>query len=80
MSDNTQLTKAINDGEPEPSSFNKSNHSNESFSVKSASSDSSIEQGNKDMLIEYMVIIEVVIVVMVECVVIVANQQSAVVK
>ena len=32
------------------------------------------------MLIEYMVIIEVVIVVMVECVVIVANQQSAVVK
>lgn len=40
----------------------------------------SIEQGHKDMLIEYMVIIEVVIVVMVECVVVVANQQSAVVK
>ena len=48
LSDNTQLTNTIDDGEPEPSSSDKLNHSDESFSAGSISSESYVEQGNLD--------------------------------
>ena len=46
LSENIQLTNTIDNGEPELSSSDKINHSDESFSAESTSSEFSIEQGN----------------------------------